>query len=133
MRLCIVIPGEPVAKGRPRVNTKTGSVFTPAQTKAAEDKIGWECKQQLRGVELPIADGLIGVTLAFYSTADPRKVAGRSDIDNLAKLCLDALNKIAWDDDWRVVDVHATLTRNVAPDCARTVIWIEHYPEQEAA
>ena len=43
--LVVGIPGEPVAKGRPRFNGKTGTVYTPTKTRSAEKAIAWEAKR----------------------------------------------------------------------------------------
>ena len=37
----VTIPGEPVGKGRPRFNRRTGRPFTPAKTVEFEKRIGW--------------------------------------------------------------------------------------------
>lgn len=135
MKVAVVIPGEPVAKGRPRMNTRTGKAFTPRETKAAEERIGWECKQQLAGLDLPLADGLIKLEMSFYSTNDPSNPIGRKDLDNMVKIVGDSLNSVIWDDDWRVVEIHAYLYRHCTPEQARTVLWIEQFDttEQEDA
>jgi crossover junction endodeoxyribonuclease RusA len=47
------------------------------------------------------ATGPLAVALVFYR---PRK---SGDLDNRIKVCLDALNGIAWSDDDQVVELHA--------------------------
>lgn len=37
-RISFEVPGEPVAKERPRTNMATGVVYTPAKTKNYEEK-----------------------------------------------------------------------------------------------
>lgn len=133
MILEFVIPGEPVAKGRPRVNTKTGKAFTPRETREAENKVATVCRYQAAGVDVPISDGLIALEVEFYSAADPRKVTGRTDADNLLKLVMDSLNKVIWDDDWRVVEIHTVLYRECDPADARTVIRVQHEAEERVA
>ncbi len=87
----IVIPGEPVAKGRPRF-TKNGGVYTPKKTLDAESDIGWALKAECREVD---AVSRFSVSLEFWTKK-------RADIDNLAKLVLDAANGVIWADDSQV-------------------------------
>jgi len=116
------IPLHPTAKGRPRVG-KIGNLarmFTPATTQKAE--------QEFVALAAPYApttplDMPLRVTLVFTlrSPAMPRwkqqardmglvHPEGRPDVDNLAKLVLDALNRSGrfWRDDSRVVELRAT-------------------------
>jgi Holliday junction resolvase RusA-like endonuclease len=60
----------------------------------------------------------VGVELAFY-----QGTRARTDIDNMGKLVLDALNGVAWTDD---VQVSVLLARRVyvTKDRARSVIRI---------
>jgi Holliday junction resolvase RusA-like endonuclease len=102
--LRLVVPGEPVAKGRPRF-TRKGGVYTPTRTRQAEDVI--------RGMVIavtPPADrssrrletGPLVLTCRFY-----RATGRTADTDNLVKLVKDALNGIVWQDDRQVVQLHA--------------------------
>ena len=40
-RISFEVPGEPVAKERPRTNMATGVVYTPAKTKNYEETVKW--------------------------------------------------------------------------------------------
>ena len=84
------IPGTPVPKGRPRFGK--GHAYTPAKTREAEERVRAAARNA--GIRKP-AEGLVSVTAVFYG-------AERSDVDNLAKLILDSLNKLAWRDDRQV-------------------------------
>jgi crossover junction endodeoxyribonuclease RusA len=100
----VVIPGEPVGKGRPRLGK--GRTYTPAQTEAAEVEVGWRTKLQLpSGYE--VDDEHEFVLDARFELGNKR----RRDVDNLVKLVMDALNEIVWKDDSQVVEVHAVLER----------------------
>lgn len=92
----LTIPGPPVGKGRPR-HTASGHSFTPAKTRAAEERI--------RG--LALAAGIRPMTgrlsLAVYFYCDTI----RGDVDNMAKLASDALNGIAYNDDGCIDVIHA--------------------------
>jgi Holliday junction resolvase RusA-like endonuclease len=86
--------GNPVSKARARIGERGG--WTPDQVTAAEDHVRWMFLQQCKGVEVDDT-GRFRVMLAFVATDR----IGR-DVDNLAKLVLDALNKRVWKDDSQV-------------------------------
>lgn len=117
--LLIEIPGEPVSKGRPRFFG--GHAVTPKETRGAEQVVGLMARQRLAG---RAADdrALFAATL-FFATSSP----ALRDLDNLAKLVLDALNKIVWKDDRQVEELHAKLVRGDARP--RTVIEIHRTGE----
>lgn len=101
--VCMTFEGEPVSKGRPRVG-KGGVVYTPQKTRAAEQAIAWSIRAAHPGLQPAIGD--VDVVLRF-AVSDYR----RRDIDNLAKLVLDACNGIAWADDAQVVGLQCILLR----------------------
>lgn len=90
-----VVPGNPIAKGRPRV-MKGGWTFTPKRTLDHEAKI---VSYALAAKARPMS-GPLEVEIWFWM--ESRR---RVDVDNLAKCVLDALNGILWDDDDQVVDL----------------------------
>jgi Holliday junction resolvase RusA-like endonuclease len=107
------VEGEPMSKARARV-TKTGHAYTPKATVDAEQRV-----KEAFGVTA--CEGFsknVGVELAFFQGTRARK-----DIDNMAKLVLDALNGVAWADD---VQVSCLLARRVyvRKDRARTTVRI---------
>ena len=79
MRAELEISGAPVAKGRPRKG-RNGQIYTPPRTRAAEAAVAWEA--HVAGVRFA---GPVRVAIDFYG--------GRGDVDNLAKLVLDGLQK----------------------------------------
>jgi crossover junction endodeoxyribonuclease RusA len=110
----LTVPGDPVAKGRPRLG-RNGNVYTPAQTRSAEHFIGWRFKQAYPGWE-PF-DAPVSVDLVFRCAPVERHPDGRFkrqpiDCDNAAKLVLDALNGIAWTDDSLVVRLRVAIHRD---------------------
>ena len=107
------VEGEPMSKARARV-TKTGHAYTPKATVQAEARV----KEAFRVTACEGFFNSVGVELAFYQGTRARK-----DIDNMAKLVLDALNGVAWSDD---VHVSCLLARRVyvTKDRARTVVRI---------
>lgn len=116
----LIILGEPVSKGRPRLG-KGGRVYTPKQTVEAETLIGWTFRRSVGPLAPPTAD--VGVSLAFHTAT-----GGRRDLDNMIKLVLDGLNGVAWRDDIQVVKIEATVARESKPP--RTEITI--YPIGDA-
>ena len=116
--IAFTIPGEPVGKGRPRM-TRAGHAFTPAKTWNAEAHVKLLAGQAMQGRE-PIA---IPVHVAIeveclIPKSWPRKRhalavlnverPGKPDLDNVAKLILDALNGVALVDDKQVASIYAT-------------------------
>jgi Holliday junction resolvase RusA-like endonuclease len=117
--------GEPIPKGRPRVNTRTGHAYTPARTRQAESDLGWALRQQYGSGRPPLA-GALAVTLRFWLAR-----AGRVDVDNLSKLVLDGANTILWDDDSQIWDLHAVVMgRDGRP---RTEITVTAVPIADSA
>lgn len=112
----VVLELDRLTKQRPRTNFYTRSVYTPAQTKEREQKIGFEFKRQNR--EWVCAEGAVTLFLTFEIKI-PSKARKeerlkmlnqeilptvKPDIDNTLKLVMDALNGIAYKDDTQVVN-----------------------------
>jgi crossover junction endodeoxyribonuclease RusA len=112
------IPGEPQVKQRPRV-TRTGHAYTPKGTVDGERTV-----QQVWDVlgREPFEKPVI-VECEFYLGTKRRK-----DVDNLAKLVTDALNKRAYTDDYLIVSLWA-VKLFTTPDRARTVVRIQEAAE----
>ena len=104
MVVTVKIPGPPMWKERPRFDRRSGKPYTPKATKDAEELVGTLVRLRCRE---PL-DGPVRVTLAVR--VGPMRE--RPDIDNFAKLVLDACNKIAWHDDRQVVELHVYLERD---------------------
>lgn len=99
------VRGEPVPKGRPRFNFRTGRVYTPDRTAEAEKRIGEYLKVAVP--HLVPATGRIRFKAVFYM-----KGVGRGDWDNYGKLVSDALNGKAWLDDKQVKEAEVLLISN---------------------
>lgn len=98
--LKLTIPGQPIPKGRPRFGR--GRTFTDPRTVSAESAIAAEFHRTLgvrHTIETPVT-GKLNVRIRFF-----RKDFTRVDLDNLMKLPLDALNKLAWADDEQIVSL----------------------------
>ena len=122
----IVIPGEPVAKGRGRV-TKQGRVFTPAKTRKAEETLAGRAMAQLATrTDLPLAGPLrleatftrcVPASWSRRKREEQRLPTSKPDVDNLLKLAKDALNGLVWVDDAQIVTV---ITRKVFGEAPST-------------
>ncbi len=119
----LVVPGNPLPKARPRFK---GHAYTSKATKDAEKAI-LDAAIELRGeTDLFCIEQPIRVELHFF-----RGNRRPCDLDNLAKLTLDALNGEVWADDSLIVDLR--VTKAVDRACPRTVVrvWLE--PIEDAA
>jgi Holliday junction resolvase RusA-like endonuclease len=103
---CIVIPGEPPSKGRPRATIRNGRIqtYTPAETRKAETRLAWQLKR------LGHHTGPVALALVFY-----RSTRRRVDLDNLQKAVLDAATTAGtWDDDSQVKAMASLLMHDPA-------------------
>lgn len=108
--------GEPVAKARPRV--VNGHAYTPSKTKCHEAKIALVYKTTYHGEKFDVGVPL-RLEADFYRMIpkSARKkdreamIAGtirptvKADVDNYAKTVMDALLKVAYEDDNQVVEL----------------------------
>lgn len=105
------VPGKITGKGRPRVNTTTAIAYTPAKTKEYEELVKQYFIIKYRRIN-PLEGRIkINITAYFSVTKNTSKKQEESmlnntisptkkpDIDNIAKIILDALNKLAFKDD----------------------------------
>lgn len=111
----VIVTGKIKGKQRPRFNTKTGRAFTPGDTITYENWIKC-CYQEQDG---RFIDGPVKARIEVYykipkSYSKKRVQAIRDglemplkkpDSDNIAKIVLDSLNKIAFNDDAQVVEL----------------------------
>lgn len=113
--LAITIPVAPIPKGRPRTRVVAGHahVYPPPETARAEEAIRMLLEARVPAGFLPFTGPLRVTVTAFlqlpkgipkrdHDTALPSK---RPDIDNFAKLILDAADGL-WIDDGQIVDLH---------------------------
>lgn len=122
-RLAFVVLGEPVGKGRPRFNRKTGRTYTPKATANYEedlcDRAAFHAIAQKwpRGFDAPCAvviDAVFRRPKDRYRKCDPEgrmpRENGRIDCDNVEKAVLDGLQKAGvFRNDARVCDCHIRL------------------------
>ena len=113
--MTFTIPGEPVGKGRPRVDR--GRAHTPENTKAYEEKVKW----LYRAAHGRLLEGPIRMTVIalYYIPKSASKKTRRlmldgallptkkPDLDNVVKCIMDSLNKLAYKDDAQIVTLVA--------------------------
>lgn len=97
--------GKPQTKKRPRLG-RGKRAYTPPETKAAEAELA-------RQYDGPLFEGKVHVKITLGPDQQVVQITEvddfenlsklRGDIDNYAKLTLDALNKKAWNDDSQIV------------------------------
>ena len=120
------VPGSPQGKARARTffNKKVGhmSSITPEKTVLYENLVKTRCLESIEKQMIPFQtlEGPLAVHIRAYyeppkSTSKrnyEKMIAGlifptkKPDIDNIAKVVLDALNGIAYKDDTQVVDLN---------------------------
>ena len=112
------IPGPPVAKQRPRMNRKTGNVYTPNETRNYEASV-WGYSREA-GVKLR-PGRVYAIEITFFLSSL------RKDQDNLVKAILDGMFPRAKGaaDDRQVVDmlIHTRPVQDATEE--RTVVSVE--------
>ena len=105
------VPGKVIGKGRPRLNSYTGVVYTPTRTKDYESLV--EQYFLLKYQRFKALEGRIKINIiAYFSIPKTTKKADinemlennisptkKPDIDNIVKAILDSMNKFAFKDD----------------------------------
>lgn len=95
--LTFTIPGEPVSKARARFSK--GRTYTPAKTAEAERVVA-SAFVAAGGRFEPDKEVTFEVDVTFHNGTRQRR-----DVDNMLKLILDGLNKVAWVDDTQVMEI----------------------------
>lgn len=112
------VPGKITGKGRPRVNTQTAIAYTPTKTREYEELVKQYFIIKYRKIK-PL-EGRIVISIKAYFGI-PKNVSKKQkeemlaniispikkpDIDNIAKIILDALNKLAFHDDNQITKLN---------------------------
>ena len=125
MKYELVIPGNPVGKARPFF-TKNGHGFTPEKTANFENLVRLKFMEKYpdaKPLETAVRAGIVAEfpipktskakrAAMLAGTIKPEK---KPDCDNIAKICLDALNGYAYDDDKRVTFLAVEKTYSETP------------------
>lgn len=112
-----IVEGEPQGKARPRFSRRSETVYTPSKTARYEKEIR-QAYIAAGGKMIP-EGSYVAVTVDAYfripkSYTKRKRLAcehninrpnKKPDIDNVLKVVLDALNKVAYEDDKQVIEV----------------------------
>lgn len=112
-----IVEGEPQGKARPRFSRRSGTVYTPAKTAKYEKEIR-DSFFVAGGKMIPDGSYVTVAVDAYFkipkSYAKGKRLAckyninrpdKKPDIDNVLKVVLDALNRVAYEDDKQVIEV----------------------------
>lgn len=116
MTFSFVILGKPLPQRRPIV-LRRGFTIDPPESKKAKNVIAKIAFVEMIKQKRAIMEGPVSVSLAFFG-ADKR-----TDLDNLIKLCLDAVKGVVWKDDRQVHQLFA-IKRDADKESARTLVRI---------
>lgn len=125
----IVLPGEPVGKGRPRFNSQSKRTYTPQKTMSYESMVKGYAYEAMGGRE-PIT-GPVSVIIEAYFTVPQSKsmkaadrrlaeaerlpVIKKPDGDNIAKIILDPMNAIVFRDDSQAWSINVVKMYSPSP------------------
>lgn len=117
--IAFVIPGVPVAKGRPKFARRGNFVttYTPEKTASYENLVKVKAEEAMNG--RPMLEGAVAVVIWLYVTppaswSQKKQRAAidgaifptsKPDVDNVVKGIFDACNDIVWRDDKQACDV----------------------------
>ncbi len=135
MMMCdFVVEGKPVGKGRPRFKRMGNFVQTYTPEKTAEYEKLVRLRFQNAGGQITDKPVRVEITAFFTPPKSTRKrdkaemLANRilpvkkPDCDNVAKIILDALNKIAYKDDAQVIELSV---KKIYSEFAKVSVHIE--------
>ena len=130
------VPAKIIGKGRPRLNSYTGQVYTPTRTRDYESLV--EQYFLLKYPRYKSIEGRAKVNITAYfevqkstskvqkeqmlgNTISPTK---KPDIDNIVKIVLDSMNKFAFKDDTQITKIEV---EKLYADQEKLYIKIEEY------
>ena len=113
-----IIPGNPIAKKRPRFARRGKFVTTYNDQETEEGRFLWEIKQQIKRppIKEPIKISCIfymprpkshygtGKNVGKLKLNAPALHTKKPDLDNLEKFVYDCLNYVVWKDDSQIVE-----------------------------
>jgi Holliday junction resolvase RusA-like endonuclease len=124
-----VVPGEPIAKGRPRSVLRNGHVmhYTPEKTARYENLVKLAAQEAMKGN--PPCDGAAVLTAYAYfpipkswslkkqedAQRDLLFPTKRPDLDNIIKAVKDGMNGVVWRDDAQVVVIKTSKKYDFKP------------------
>lgn len=130
-----VISGVPIAKGRPRLTTRSGfaRAYTPEKTRRFEAVVADQARAAIGPVD-PYA-GPVELEAHFFipvpkswpkrdkvaALAGDLRPQGKPDLDNYLKAVADGMNGVVYADDCQIVSVRITKRYGEEPGVAVTV------------
>lgn len=134
-----IVPGQPVAKGRPKFARRGKNVvaYTPAKTAAYESRVQHAAGAAMAGREPTARPVRLVVSLALEVPASWSKkrralaIAGtiratkKPDADNVLKGLKDGCNGIVWKDDAQVVSIELSKAYGETPGASVSVVELE--------
>lgn len=136
MKVKFTVPGEPAGKGRPRFRRagKYVQTYTPEKTVSYENLIKIEYQEQCGKTYFHKGTALDVRIMAYYGIPKSQSKKNQKlmeehqirplkkpDTDNLVKCYLDALNKVAYDDDVQIVDLQVRRFYSQIPKVVVTI------------
>lgn len=137
MTIRFTVPGQPIAKGRPRMAVRGGHAraYTPAKTVAYEGLIALAGQQAMDGAA-PLSGAVSLDVVAWFaipaSWPKKRKAAAlagtdnrhtsKPDGDNVLKAIGDGLNGVVWQDDSQIAEARVSKRYGETPCVAVTVV-----------
>ena len=119
-------------KSRPRVARATKHMYTPSATVEAMDEIRHAWRTIAGNAKAPMGRPVRVVITCQRplpksrpKSVDSEPDVVKPDVDTVAKLVLDALNGIAWQDDAQVVALHVRKQYRTRESEARTSVSVE--------
>lgn len=117
MKSITIVELDSFTKERPRTNFYTKAVYTPKGTKDREKKIGQEFLRQNKEWDIDAKPLKVRIEAVLnIPIVNKRETIGmldgtikplrKPDVDNVAKLVLDALNGVAYVDDKQIVELN---------------------------
>lgn len=142
----LIIPGEPVAQGRPKFTQAAGfpRAYDPPKSKVYKERIRSEAQaalwqrqaEKITGKKWPLRAEVRAYCSIpkSWSKRDQEDAlngyiwpTGRPDLDNYIKIALDALNEVLFPDDSQIVQLASEKRYSAAP---RLEITIEVLPDE---
>lgn len=137
--ITFVVPGEPVAKGRPRVTIAGGRAhaYTPAKTAAYEQLVAVYAHAAMKNA--PLLEHPVRLHLGIYckvpgswpkkkradALAGIERPAKKPDIDNIIKAVADGMNGVVWVDDSQIVELACSKWYALEPCVSVNVMSVE--------
>lgn len=142
--LQLVIPGDPVAQGRPRASTGPGGkprLRDPENAREWKGSARWQMKAALDGGDLPFPEGPLEVRILAVHRCPksrhrktmevPRVWRDKTpDAENVAKAVLDAATGVLWHDDAQVARLVIAQVTGAQGEAPRVEVEVSELAEE---